>query len=159
MGYRLSQIFWGLLIAILDIGFNEFDILVDGAGWILVGLGCHGLVGTSRRFATASSLSFLLAGLWLVSLALLSFGHTILDLIDLLVECAMYWTLLGGVIELAALHDRPDLSTIAARRRYALVLLLIVSSILGFVAGPAENYLSGWLGATLAITMIVVLVV
>ena len=67
---RFGQIFWGLLLVILDLRFNGFDVLPDFIGYILVAIGCGGIVGLSRRFSTAQTLSWILAVLSLVGIVI-----------------------------------------------------------------------------------------
>ena len=44
---RFGQVFWGLLLVILDVTINRFDILPDFIGYILVAVGLGGLTGLS----------------------------------------------------------------------------------------------------------------
>ena len=36
-----DRIFWGLLVVMLDISVDNFDVLVDGLGYMLISAGCY----------------------------------------------------------------------------------------------------------------------
>ena len=60
----LGKIFWGLVLWFFDFRLNGFDLLPDAVGLLLVASGSLGLRAGSRRFSSASTLCFVLAGLW-----------------------------------------------------------------------------------------------
>ena len=60
------QIFFGLLIAILDISIDGFDVILDGIGYLLIAVGCAGLVRYSRSFETARRLAIVCVVVWLI---------------------------------------------------------------------------------------------
>src|SRR5215468_10329476 len=66
---RFGQIFWGLLLVILDFNIDHVDILPDFIGYILMAVGCGGLVTVSRRFARARVLCWILAVLAVIGYA------------------------------------------------------------------------------------------
>ena len=147
---RFGQIFWGLLLVILDFRINRIDILPDLVGYILVAAGCAGLSGVSRHFSTAGVLSWVLAAFALIVYALRGGAATGFKFLSLAVDCAMMWFLLGGVMELAAARERMDLSTQAANRRIAYVALTCLAALAGFVAQGSRDA---------AVVMAVVLVI
>jgi hypothetical protein len=147
---RFGQIFWGLLLVILDFRINRIDILPDLIGYILVAVGCAGLAGVSRHFSTASVLSWVLAAFPLIACALRGSTATVFGFLSLAVDCAMMWFLLGGVMELAAARERMDLSTHAANRRIAYGALMGLAALAGFVAQGSRDA---------AVVMAVVLVI
>jgi hypothetical protein len=58
MATHFTQLFWGLLLVILDFFMiNGFDLLADGVGYLIVAAGCRGLSSLSSRFETAQILS------------------------------------------------------------------------------------------------------
>ena len=130
---RFGLIFWGLLLVLLDFKINGFDILPDLIGYILVAIGCAGLSNVSRRFSTASALSWIMSAITLIAYALKGGAATALGFLHLAVDGAMMWFLLGGVMELAASRQRMDLSERASNRRVAYVVLMSLASLAGFV--------------------------
>jgi hypothetical protein len=134
-----GQIFWGLLLVILDVRISRIDILPDFIGYILVAVGCAGLSGASRHFSVASVLSWVLAVLSLVAYALRGSTATGFGFLCLAFDSAMMWFLLGGVMELAAARERLDLSTRAANRRIAYVALMCLAALAGFVAQSSRD--------------------
>lgn len=131
---RFGLIFWGLLLVLLDFKINGFDILPDLIGYILVAIGCAGLSEVSRRFSTASHLSWTMLALTLIAYALRDGGGIGFGFLHVAVDCAMMWFLLGGVMELAASRQRMDLSERASNRRVAYVVVMSLASLTGFVA-------------------------
>jgi hypothetical protein len=147
---RFGQIFWGLLLIILDISINGIDILPDFVGYILLAVGCGGLSGISRRFSTASVLSWILAAASLVGYALDGNTATVWGLVCVAFDCAMMWCLLGGIQEFAAARERTDLAARAANRRVAYVALICLAALTGVVAEGSREA---------AVVMVVVFVV
>ena len=146
---RFGQIFWGLLLVILDFRINHFDILPDIIGYILVAVGCAGLAGVSPRFATAGRLCWVLVVFEILRYGLRG-GGWLLEFIGLVVNCAMMWHLLGGVMDLAAARQRTDLHQRASNRRIAYVVLMCFATLIGLVA-------QGWRDT--AVLMVVLFIV
>ena len=153
----LGRVFWGFLFVILDVSFNHSDLLPDFIGYILVAVGLGGLRGLSARFATARTYAWVLASASL--LALLPWGDLgfVIGLISLGLDCAMMWSLLGGIMDYSAARDRPDLTERASNRRVAYVSLMCVVTFLAFIArgigAPA-----GLLAAATVVCLVVLLV-
>jgi hypothetical protein len=139
MFVRFGQIFWGLLLVILDLQFNEFDVLPDFIGYLLVAVGCGGLVGLSGRFSTAKTLSWILVVLSLVGFVLSNDLASLYGFVHLAVDCGMIWFLLGGVMEFASVRDRPDLRLRASNRRVAYVVLMCAATLVGLVAQGSRD--------------------
>jgi hypothetical protein len=151
MATRFIQIFWGLLLVVLDFQINQIDILPDVLGYILVALGCGGLSDASPHFSTAAILAWAMMVLALVSVAIR--GNFIpLGILYSALDCAMMWFLLGGVIDLANFRQRPDLSQRASTRRIAYVAIAGLSTLLGLT-----GRFPGEIALALVIGMIVVL--
>lgn len=136
---RFGQIFWGLLLVILDFNINRIDILPDFVGYILIAVGCRGLSSASRHFATASMMSWVLLGVTVVGYAVSGDLAQIWRLVHLAVDCAMIWFLLGGVMELATIRQRPDLSDRASKRRISYVALMCLLTLTGYVAQGSRD--------------------
>jgi hypothetical protein len=137
---RFWLIFWGLVLVIVNINIFGIDILPNFIGYILVAVGCAGLSSISRRFSTASVLSWILTAVALIALLDYMMPHGVttgLELLSVAVECAMMWFLLGGVMELAAARQRTDLSERASQCRIAYVVLRCLAALAGVVGGPA----------------------
>ena len=136
---RFGQIFWGLLLVILDFKINHIDILPDFVGYILIAIGCRGLVIASPQFSTASMMSWILVALAFVGFALRGDAASLFRIVDLAAHCAMIWFLLGGVMELATARQRPDLSDRASKRRIAYLALMCLLTLTGFVAEGSRD--------------------
>jgi len=124
---RFTQIFWGLLLVILDIKINMLDLLPDFIGYILVALGCAGLAKFSSKFYGARTAAWLLVPLALVTPVIPSDINILFTAIYFTVDCSMVWFLLGGIIEISSIHRRPDLASRAANRRLAYIITMTVA--------------------------------
>ena len=89
MRTHFAQVFWGLLLVILDVSINGFDLLVDGIGYLIAATGCGGLSVLSPRFVTARTLCFVLAILWLIGFAVQGEFAAIYALATTVVNCMM----------------------------------------------------------------------
>jgi len=147
---RFGLIFWGLLLVLLDFNINGFDILPDVIGYILVAIGCAGLSNVSPRFSTAGALSWIMLAVTLIAYFLNGGAATGWGFVHLVVDGAMMWFLLGGVMELAASRQRMDLSERASNRRVAYLVLMSLASVSGFAMEG-----SGAASAILAVGLIV----
>ena len=134
MFFSLGQVFWGLLFVILDININRFDFLPDFVGYILVALGCRGLITESTQFSIAGILSWVLAAIDLLGYPMRGSVGPLFGVVSVIVDCAMMWFLLGGVMELTASRERADLSARASNRRMAYVVLMALATLAGFAA-------------------------
>ena len=124
MRKSFSQIFWGLLIVVLDFSIGGFDLLIDGVGHILVAVGCGCLVQHSSRFKVAQTLAFVLTGLWLVGFAVSGDASRPFGLIRVVLDTLMIWYMFGGISELATNQELPELAQSAQRRRVAYALVI-----------------------------------
>jgi hypothetical protein len=136
---RLGQVFWGLLLVIVDININHFDVLPDFIGYVLVALGLGGLTGLSRQFATARTCAWVLVPVDIVGLLTPGQPALIVGLVNLVLNCVMMWYLLGGIMDYAAAQNRPDLAERASTRRVAYVAVMCVAAALGFIARGAPG--------------------
>lgn len=127
MSVYFAYIFWGLLLVFFDFNFNGFDVLPDGIGFALIGFGAAGLATRSPHFLTASSLCWLLVVAWVIEFFVSGVAGRMFGVLATLLNLAMHWTLLGGVIDVAVAHTRPDLATRAAHRRLAYVVIGVLS--------------------------------
>ena len=150
---HFSHLFWGLLLVILDFSINGFDLLVDGVGYLIVAAGCRGLSPLSTKFATARSLCFSLAVLWLLGFAVHGDLAVAYGLITMVVNCAMIWQLLGGVAEFSMSRQRQDLAARAGNRRVAYVSMTVAASLFAFAMQGSRN--AGPLAIILVIGMLV----
>jgi hypothetical protein len=137
---HFGQIFWGLLLVIVDFNIDHVDILPDFIGYILMAMGCGGLVTVSRRFTTARVLCWILAVLAVIGYAPMGRDvTTAFSLTHLAVDCTMMWFLLGGVMEFAAARHRLDLSARASSRRIAYIALTGPATLIALVAQDSHN--------------------
>ena len=156
MSTHFSQVFWGLLIVMLDLLINDFDLLADGVGYLLVAIGCGGLSVLSPRFVTARSLCFVLAILWLFSFAVRGDVAVVFGIATTVVHCVMIWQLLGGIVDFAMARQRSDLAERAQNRRIAYVAIMIGTSLLALALQGPRN--AGPLVAVLVVSMLVLTV-
>ena len=155
MTTRFIQIFWGLLLALVDFKINQIDVLPDFLGYILVALGCRGLAEASPRFATASNLAWVMTVLALAGYAIPR-DTTGFAIVGSVMDCAMIWFLLGGVMELADFRRRPDLAQRASSRRIAYVTIGGLTTLLSLM-GPRSLRGAEPLVVMIVIGMLVVL--
>jgi uncharacterized membrane protein len=153
MSSHFGYIFWGLLLVFLDFSINGFDLLPDVIGYALVGYGTGGHTIQNVAFRTATSLSWLLAVGSVMAFFISDrsasqfFGWLMTGF-----QCALVWTLMGGVMAVATERNRPDLAERAASRRVAYVVLTVAMILLTLLPG------SGLL-APVAIVLLVALLV
>ena len=159
MRAHFGQVFWGLLLVVLDLSINEFDLLVDGIGYLIVAAGCGGLSVVSPRFSTARALCFVLAALWLIGFAVHGELAVIYGLATALVNCMMIWQLLGGIGEFALERERPDLARRANSRRAWYCIIMIGTSLaaLAFSGSRDEAVLVVVLVVSMLVLMVMIL--
>ena len=138
MRIHFSQLFWGLLLVILDFSINGIDLFADGIGYLIVAAGCRDLVSLSPQFSTARALCFVLALLWLVGFAVSGDAVVVYGFATTIVNCVMIWHLLGGIAEFALSRDRRDLAAKAGNRRLAYVVITLGISLLAFEGGSHD---------------------
>ena len=156
MRTHFAQLFWGLLLVILDFSINKFDLLPDGIGYLVVATGCNGLSTLSPRFSTARNFCFVLAILWLIGFLIHGDIAIVYRLVTTLVNCAFIWQLLGGLAEFALDRKRPDLARRAHNRRLAYVVIMIASSLFAIMMNGSRD--GGLLIVVLVVSMLVLMV-
>ncbi len=124
MATCLGLAFWGLLLVILDININQFDLLPDFVGYVLVGLGAGGLGGVSPQFLTARNLCWLLVPMSLLGLVVGGSLGVLLGLVSIALNAIMMWFLLGGIMDVAASFGLPNLVEKASTRRKVYAVLM-----------------------------------
>jgi hypothetical protein len=134
MRIPFAYIFWGLLIVFFDFSVNGFDVFPDGLGCLFVAHGASRLANQSSQFITTAGLSALLAAAWLVGLFISGGAAWPFSQIVMLVNLAMHWTLLGGIIEVAVSRNRPDLAARASNRRIAYTVICCAGAVLSYFA-------------------------
>ncbi len=149
---RFNQIFWGLILVILDLEINGFDVLPDVVGYILVAIGSGGLKDISPKFRLAGALSWSLLFLSLLGFVVASNFATALHFVHLAVNCTMMWNLLGGVMAFCDAHGRQDLTELASRRRVMYVILIVSVRLVAYGVGNSG-------GTALAVILVISLLV
>ena len=150
------QIFFGLLIDILDISVNGFDLMVDGIGYVLIAMGCAGLVNYSNKFQLAKRLAITCGVVWLIKL--LSFALPIwFDVVEVAIYLVMMWQLLGGIIDLAKQKHRVDFEMRASNVRYAYVGIIGTTTAIGVLSNYQPQFATPF-AFVLVMLMFVVLV-
>lgn len=158
MSSRYSQLFWGLLLVVLDFSINNFDLLPDLLGYVILMFGCSGLLGVSPSFSRAR----LAAGI-LVLLSVIQFFNptpsAAFGLVWSIADACMIWWLLGGIMDQAKALERPDLRTRASNRRVAYVFLMALAALAGL--DPIDTQISGsviGIGLVVGILIVCVLI-
>ena len=126
MSKSLGLVFWGILLAMLDFRINGFDLLPDFLGYLLVAIGCTGLISASSLFKPARLIAWILVIFELASLAGARLGEPISS-VDSLLDLVLIWCVLGGVIELAVAQGREDLARRATVRRKLYLIATLIS--------------------------------
>lgn len=118
-----SCLLWGFTLTIFDFRVGSADFLPDSPGYILIALGAGALNDLSGKFGVARGLGWLL-----VPLSIVGDVHpiSVLETIRTLLDSAMLWYLLGGIMIFAASQGRPDIARRASNRRIACVLLTLI---------------------------------
>ena len=115
----------------LDLNLNQFDILPDGLGFLIIASGCSGLAVHSPRFNVARQLCFVLLVLWVIGFASLGDMDVLLMLVGTAFNFAMFWNLLGGIAEYSQDRGRLDF---AGRAETWRMLYIMLMGIITFVA-------------------------
>ena len=157
MATHIRCIFWGLLLVILDFNINQFDLLPDFIGYILVAVGSHGLVVASRHFIVARNSCWALVVLSLVELLMQGDVGILLEIIHLAANCIMMWFLLGGFMGIAITYNRQGLAEKASHRRIAYVVLMCTASLLGLIAYEVRD-IAALVAIAIVVAMLVILV-
>jgi hypothetical protein len=118
-----SCLLWGFALTILDFRVGSVDLLPDSLGYILIALGAGALNDLSGKFGVARSLGWILVPLSVVGDV---YPISTLETIRTLLDSAMLWFLLGGIMTFAASQGRPDIAKRASNRRIACVLLTLI---------------------------------
>lgn len=150
MTSRFKLVFWGVLFAFLAIKINNFDILPDAIGYVLLVIGCGGL---SSRFALAQAFWAILVVLsvvpgWFIGGHSVEFGYLVQAM-----QCGGLWFLLGGMIALAA-GQRPNLARRLSNRRLAYVGLAIFLAVFDPLLAGALGSVSVFVGFVAAMGMV-----
>jgi hypothetical protein len=155
--------FWGIVLVALDFKFKDFDFVRDfvgGLGFALVAIGTGGLATMTGNFVAACSLG------WLLVLASVAGGYLVgdaekaFDVLMSVANCAMMWTTLAGLEDIATGRNRVDLAKRAAPLRWAYVALTAVSLVLGVTvqgSGPAVWLLTAIVVAAALVVMVLIL--
>jgi hypothetical protein len=150
MTTSIGFIFWGLLLVILDLNINQFDILPDFIGYILAAVGAGGLIGISGQFVIARNSCWALVALSILVMVVREPLGLFLGIIHLILNCVMMWFLLGGFMDLSISYKRPDLAVKASNRRNIYIVLMCIATLISFLAQEDHDI------AALAIVAVVV---
>lgn len=159
MTLPFSQIFWGLLLVILDLKVNQLDLLPDFLGFILIAFGARRLAPFSPQFRTAHVLSWVLCGLSLIGIFLRGNAGSLYSMVVTGLDCWMMWCLLGGMMDYSTAQGRPDLAEMARRRRLAYVIILAGLFLTAWVVRVDRGLASAWaVGFLVALVVLMVLI-
>lgn len=155
---RVALVFWGLAVIAVDIQVGQVDILPDFVGYILVALGAAGLVGWSEQFHLARLISWVLVPypvlLWVFSGPFLK----VLSLAGVILNGALLWFLLGGVMAFAESKSHREWVSRASTYRWIYVGLLTFGVLVSFIA-PALPNLARVLGYVVYVAMLALMAV
>jgi hypothetical protein len=157
MSTNFGYIFWGLILAFLDFKINGLDLLPDVLGFGLIGLGAVGLQSLSPKFSLAGALSFFLAVSSLIGLAVSGEAAKAFSVVVTGINCAMFWSLLGGIGDYTNSTERHVLTSRAHNLRIGYVAMMCGTLLLG-LTGHELGAAGALLGAAAVIAMIVVMV-
>lgn len=143
---HVSTLFWGLVLTVFNLDIMEIPLLPDGAGYLLLAIGCHSLVSASPRFSMARNLAAVLVGLWITIALFRPYLPAIVLTLDTLLQCAMIWFLLGGVRDVAKHSRHADLAAKAQQRRVVYVLATLAAVVLVGIAPVSETAAASLVG-------------
>lgn len=152
----LGQIFWGLLITVLDLNINGVDILPDFVGYMIAAMGCTALTAASRHFSLAALLAWVLLILSVFVYALSGRVLTGGRLLAMGIDIAMMWQILAGVMELAKAKGRGDLAGLAERHRKEYLLAAILGTVMAVLVSRG-GLITGMMALLLWVFLSVVL--
>jgi hypothetical protein len=126
---HINYIFWGLMLAFIDINIGGFDILNDSLGLLIVTWGLYCLRGVSRKFSYAMWLA-LADFAWTLVCFVIGFGlvadrwavFTFLLIGAGVLNTAMLWCIMSALSEQALAQGRESL---ASRLKHGVILYLI----------------------------------
>jgi hypothetical protein len=127
-----SCLLCGFALTILDLRAGSVDLLPDSLGYILIALGAGALKGFRGGFGVARGLAWILVPLSVVGDL---DSDLILETLRTLLDTAMLWYLLGGIMAFAASQGRPDIASRARNRRVACVLLTLIGLLIEVTGG------------------------
>lgn len=134
----LRLIFWGLLLTFLHFRVNDFDLLPDWLGFILVLLGARGLVGVSHRFNLAAVLSVAALVLYGLSWVRELVGHPAFGWVVMFCRVALLWHVAGGVADLCASRGNVVLQSAAIKWRTVYCVSVFLVALIAELGPPAE---------------------
>lgn len=141
-----GKLFWGFLIAFIDIRINGFDLLIDLAGYLLVVVGLAQLATRNRNFARARVYASVLLALSVLDLftrgeagsKILLFGSEgatmAFFVLLLVVNLMLIYLICKGIAEMATAANAPDLADLAMSRWAVFLITFIASNVLIIVA-------------------------
>jgi hypothetical protein len=153
MRTQFGYIFWGLIFVVLHFKINGFDILPDIIGYGMIVMGASRLAAHSNQFHVASSFSILLAIFWVIGLAITGDAEFLLGIVVGIANCAMMWSLLGGVAEFTTARNRTDLAESAYQLRVFYVAFIAGVFVFSLIA---RN--SGAFGGLIAIVAVILMI-
>lgn len=134
MATGLRLIFWGLVLVLVDVRLDTFDVLADAAGYVLVAVGAGRLAGVAAGFRTARLATWAMAVPGLADTVVPLQAHPVWGTLAILGDAWLLWALLTGISAWTAAEGRPDFAGRARRCRAASLALLAAALPLGFLA-------------------------
>jgi hypothetical protein len=116
-------IFWGLLLAFVDVRLDSFDVMLDAVGYAMTAVGAWRLSGAAPGFRAAAIVAAVLIVPGLVDSVQPLKGSGILGILEIVGQGALSWLLLTGIAVFTGQGGRPRLARRARRLRAAEVVL------------------------------------
>lgn len=152
-----SLFFWGLILAVLDLRLNGFDVLPDLVGYILIWLAATRISSISPAFRRVIGPTAALTVLDVVGFFATGDVVAILGHVQAVLGCVMVWLLLGAVATDCGADGHHDLVASAHNRRRWYVGITVAAYAFLFLASGSPE-LSTVLVVVGAIAGVIVLV-
>ena len=156
MSSCFTHIFWGVLLVLLDVKLNAFDVFPDGIGHLLIANGTIRLSDDSSQFTVARKLCYFLFGFWCIAFVARGNFIVILHLATIVASGTMFWNLVGGISEFSSKRGRHDFARRAETWR---LLYAVLQGFTGLVVLGGRHVDSSSAFILLAVVIILMVMV
>ena len=149
-------IFWGLLLSVFPFKLNGVDLLPDVIGYLLVFLGCRGLMSQAVGFTVAGPVAIVLMLLWLIAIVIPREMSSVFGTVVIVVNLVLVWYLIEGIGEIATRGGRQEIVESSRTRRAVYVVVMLIVALLPIVGGSfGIPVLIAWLVAVVLVLQLV----
>ncbi len=135
---NLMQIFWGILVVVVDVKLERLDVLIDPVGYFLIFNALGPLGSVQENFGTAKP--FALAALLVSIPATFGFNPAQLTFVlETALGICLFWLICTGILRLATAQGKVNLSASALRVRTLIVMTYVVNAFVVAVAQPTPE--------------------